>query len=394
MSYTPDPQDQWGNWDTPTVTAPRGPQRTAPLGVYGQRPPAPSRPTPEQAPRKAPRNSMRGRSNVSRRRLARWAVLAIVVALLVTLVLFANRALAFGSAISPQSPLSTQTGYVSGVDRVNVVVLGYGGAGHDGAYLSDSLMVMSLVPGDHATTLISVPRDIWVQVPPNSGQYGKINTAFQDGMTNGYGNFSAGQMAGGLEAAAKVSDVTGLNVPYFMSINFQGFRALVDSLGGVDVTVPTAFTARYPINDDPQINAGWKVIHFNAGPQHMTGEQAIEYARARYVLSPASEGSDFARSVRQQLLIHAIADRLRSPTAWPGFSNAMDALQKAIYTNLSLADLSAYVLKLDLSHAKRIGLSNANVLTDSTSSDGQSILLPQNGDWNAVKQYVSSGLAQ
>jgi LCP family protein required for cell wall assembly len=348
---------------------------------------------PEQAPRQAQRFSQGGRSNAPRRRLVRWAMLAIVVALLVTLVAFANRALAFGSAISPQAPLSTQTGYVSGVDRVNVVVLGYGGAGHDGAYLSDSLMVMSLVPGDHATTMVSVPRDIWVQIPPNSGQYGKLNTAFQDGMTNGYGNYPAGQMAGGLEAAAKVSDVTGLNVPYFMSINFQGFRALVDSLGGVDVNVATAFTARYPINDDPQINAGWKVIHFNAGPQHMNGEQAIEYARARYVLSPASEGSDFARSARQQLLIHAIADRLRSPTAWPGFSNAMDALQKAIYTNLSLADLSAYVLKLDLSHAKRIGLSNANVLTDSTSSDGQSILLPQNGDWGAVKQYVSSGLA-
>jgi LCP family protein required for cell wall assembly len=213
-------------------------------------------------------------------------------------------------------------------------------------------------------------------------------------MANGYGSQPPSQTAGGLEAAAKISDVTGLNVPYFMTINFQGFRHLVDALGGVDINVPTAFTANYPINDDPQINAGWKVIHFNAGMQHMNGEQAIEYARARYVTAPASEGSDFARSARQQLLIRAIASRMRSPAAWPGLSNAMNALQSAIYTNLSLADLSAFVLKLDLSHAAHVGLSDTNVLVGSTSSDGQDILLPQNGDWNAIKQYISSNLKQ
>ncbi len=338
-------------------------------------------------------------------RTARGRRRGVVVALLVALVacialgVVTRRALAFGSAISPQSPLSTQTGYMSGVGRINVVVLGYGGAGHDGAYLTDSLMVMSLVPGDRATTLVSVPRDLWVQVPPNSGQYSKINSAYQDGLSNGYnsgaaGNMPPGQIAGGLEAAAKVSDVTGLNVPYFMTINFQGFRELVDALGGVDITVPTAFTANYPINDNPQINAGWKVIHFNTGPQHMNGEQAIEYARARYVLSPVSEGSDFARSARQQLLIRAIVSRLRSPSAWPGLSNALNALQKAIYTNLSLADLAAFTLKLDLSHAAHVGLTTSNVLVNATSSDGQDILLPQNGDWNAIKQYVSGNLKQ
>lgn len=290
---------------------------------------------------------------------------------------------------------------MSGVGRVNVVVLGYGGAGHDGAYLSDSLMVMSLSPSDRATTMVSVPRDLWVQIPPNSGQYSKINGAFADGVANGYdasatgqGKLPPGQLAGGLEAAAKVSDVTGMSVPYFMSINFQGFRELVNALGGVDINVPTAFTANYPINDDPAINAGWKVIHFNTGMQHMNGEQAIEYARARYVIAPASEGTDFARSARQQLLIRAIISRMRSPSAWPGFSNAMNALQKAIYTNLSLADLAAFTLKLDFAHAAHVGLSTSNVLVNSTSSDGQDILLPENGDWNAIKQYISQNLKQ
>ncbi|HEX2349098.1 MAG TPA: LCP family protein [Ktedonobacterales bacterium] len=405
MSNRPGPQDDWADWDGPTSprsdppayppayppAAPQSPQqrRTQPLGYFGAGAPAQTVVRPRQRP-----IVTAGRPRPRRRRALGMAALLIALLVCVALGVFTQRALAFGSAISPQSPLSTQTGYMSGAGRINVVVLGYGGAGHDGAYLSDSLMVMSLAPGDHATTLISVPRDLWVQVPPNSGQYAKLNTAFADGMANGYGSQPPGQMAGGLEAAAKVSDVTGLNVPYFMTINFQGFRNLVNALGGVDINVPTAFTANYPINDDPQINAGWKVIHFNTGMQHMNGEQAIEYARARYVIAPASEGSDFARSTRQQLLIRAIASRMRSPSAWPGLSNAMNALQSAIYTNLSLADLSAFTLKLDLSHAAHVGLSESNVLAPSTSSDGQDILLPQNGDWDAIKQYVSSNLKQ
>ena len=325
-----------------------------------------------------------------RRRIVRALVLAALLVAVVFAGLTAVRVYAFGKAISTQGPLSTQTGYMSGAGRVNVVVLGYGGAGHDGANLTDSLMVISMVPGDSATTLISVPRDLWVQVPPGSGQYAKINTAYQDGLNSGYGGLPAGREAGGAEAAKKVSDVLGIDVPYWLTIDFQGFRELVDALGGVDINVPTAFTARYPNNDDPAIDASWKTIHFNTGMQHMNGEQAIEYARARYVLNPLSEGTDFARSARQQILIRAILSRVRQPGAWPGITGAADALQRSLYTNLSLADLTRFAQKLDLNSAQRVGLQDA--LVDGQSNDGQDVLLPRNGDWNAIKRYISSQL--
>jgi polyisoprenyl-teichoic acid--peptidoglycan teichoic acid transferase len=254
-------------------------------------------------------------------------------------------------------------------------------------------MVMSLAPGDHATTLISVPRDLWVQVPPNSGQYEKINAAYEDGLDDGFGGQPAGRIAGGAEAANKVGDVLGIPVQYWLTIDFTGFRDLVDALGGVDIAVPTAFTAQYPVNDDPSINAGWKTITFATGQQHMDGERAIEYARARYVTAPASEGTDFARSTRQQLLIRAILSRVRSISAWPGLTGALDALQRSIYTNLSLADLFLFMQKLDFTSAAHVGLSNQNVLTDATSSDGQAILLPRNDDWAAIQRYVAANLA-
>lgn len=324
------------------------------------------------------------------RRVLRVVVLGIVVLAVVLLSMSAVRIYAFGKAISTQSPLSTQTGYVSGAGRVNLLVLGYGGAGHDGANLTDSLMVISMTPGSAATTLISVPRDLWVQVPPGSGQYAKINAAYQDGINNGFGGLQPGREAGGAEAARKVGDVLGIDVPYWLTIDFHGFRELVDALGGVDITVPTAFTARYPRNDNPAIDPGWKTIHFNTGTQHMNGEQAIEYARARYVLAPLSEGTDFARSARQQILIRAILSRARQPSAWPGITGATDALQRSLYTNLSLADLALFAQKMDLSHAQRVGLQD--VLVDSQSGDGQAILLPAHGDWNAIKSYIASHL--
>jgi LCP family protein required for cell wall assembly len=309
-------------------------------------------------------------------------------------VLAVHRIADFGSAISTQGPFSTQTGFLGGSDRVNLLVLGYGGGDHPGAYLTDSLMVLSIVPSSGATTMISVPRDLWVQVPPNSGQYEKINAAYQDGFENGYKGMPKGQVAGGAEAADKVGDVLGMDVPYWLTIDFTGFRALVDSLGGVDVNVPTAFTAQYPANDDPSVDPNWKTVTFKKGPQHMNGEQAIEYARARYVLSPASEGTDFARSTRQQLLIRSLLARVHDVGAWPGFLNATNALQKAMYTDLSLTDLVLFARKMDMNSAARVGLSNQNVLVDAQASDGESILQPVNGDWDAIRRYVAGQLKQ
>lgn len=325
-------------------------------------------------------------------RIARYSLLTVLVVVLALGAVAANRLYAFGKAISSQGPLTTQTGYVSGAQRVNLLVLGYGGGGHDGAYLTDSLMIVSLIPSTRSTALVSVPRDLWVQVPPGSSQYAKINTAYEVGLSNGYGGYPPGKLAAGALAARKVSDVTGLPITYWMTIDFQGFRKLVDTLGGVDVSVATAFTARYPRNDDPSIDAGWKVVHFNTGPQHMDGERAIEFARARYIEDPPSEGTDFARSARQQILIRAILSRARQVSAWPGIAGATDALQGALYTNLSLADLALVSEKMDFNHAHRIGLSTDNVLVNAQSTDGQDILLPANGDWNAVRNYVASQL--
>src|SRR5215471_392921 len=324
-----------------------------------------------------------------------------LVALILALVIVgfvaytAQQVLAFGSAISTQPPLSTQTGYMSTADRVNILVIGYGGGSHQGANLTDSMIVMSLLPQNHHTTLVSVPRDLWVQIPAGSGQYHKINATYEFASNNGQD-----AVAGGNAAAQKVSLVTGLDVKYWLTINFLGFRDLINSIGGVDVYVPNAFNACYPKNDNANIDPNWIKVQFNKGVQHMDGETAIRYARAREPLEVCGKGrsenqaelTDFARSARQQIIIKATLAKVKQVSTWPSLFNAMSALRHTIYTNMSLADLAEFALNMDLNAAHRVGLSNQNVLADSTAPDGEYILVPRNGNWNAIVDYVKQQL--
>lgn len=308
----------------------------------------------------------------------------------------AQRVLAFGSAISTQSPLSSQTGYMGTSDRVNLLVMGYGGSGHDGAYLTDSMVVMSLLPQSHHTTLISVPRDLWVQNPANSGNYTKLNAVYPVAA----GNTNTNPVAGGNAAAQKISLITGLQVNYWMTINFTGFKEFIDSIGGIDVNVPDSFNACYPKNDDASVDPSWIKIQFNKGLQHMNGATAIMYARAREPLEVCGKGTsenqaeltDFARSARQQIMIKAALSKVKSISTWPSMFNALTALEHTIYTNMSLADLMQFALKMDLTNAHRVGLSNQNVLVDSTASDGEYILAPANNNWQAIIDYVKQQL--
>jgi polyisoprenyl-teichoic acid--peptidoglycan teichoic acid transferase len=301
-------------------------------------------------------------------------MLLIVLALGLGGGLLWHRASDFSSAVSGQDALATQLGD----GRVSMVFLGYGGPGHDGAYLSDSLLVVTYDPATGKSAMISVPRDLWVQIPAGSGSYGKLNTAFAYGVAHG------GFAAGGALATNKVSDILGMNVGYWLSLDFTGFAELVDRLGGVDINVPDDFVATL----SPTYNNG-QVFH--RGVQHMDGTRALLFARARYCI-PAIEASDFARSARQQLLLRALFAKVRSPGGWFAAPGVMDDLQTRLNTDLSLRDLATIFTHFDIDHATRIGLSNANVLDDATSDDGQSILLPRGGNWAVIRSYVQSQL--
>ncbi len=190
-----------------------------------------------------------------------------------------------------------QTGGIklTGEDKgqVNVLLLGIGGPGHDGPYLSDTIMLAQIRPGDKKAVLTAIPRDYLV----NTKELGqrKINAVFAEAFNKNKSWDEAG-------AAARdvVSKMSGLNIPYFAVVDFKGFEKTIDLLGGIDVEIDRTFTD-YTFPDQ---NEGYlPAVTFRQGHEKMNGERALIFARSRHAAGP--EGSDFARGVRQQKILQA-----------------------------------------------------------------------------------------
>ncbi len=215
--------------------------------------------------------------------------------------------------------------------QVNVLLLGIGGEGHDGPYLSDSIIVAQIRPGDKKATMISIPRDYFVQIGNGYG-WAKINSAFADGFADGKNFDTAGRYA-----RETVEKVTGLDIPYFAVVDFQGFQKGIDLVEGVDIHVDRTFTDyTYPDNKNGYIPA----VTFKEGDEHMNGTRALIYARSRHAAGP--EGTDFARGVRQQKMLQAFKTKvvqLNLVSDSGKVNQLLDVLGDHFHTNLSLAEM-------------------------------------------------------
>ncbi len=258
-------------------------------------------------------------------------------------------------------------------ERINILLLGYGGPGHDGPYLTDSIMVLSMRPATGEAMMISLPRDLWVTIPalPRS-TVGKLNGAYAIG--------------GGDLAAAAVSQVIGQPVDYWVGVDFKAFREVVDALGGVRVDVPVALDDPYfPVGE----TSGMTHIHVNAGWQQFDGERALQYARSRETTS------DFDRARRQQLIMLAIRQRVFSLNAIPRMLSLLSALQDNARTNLrpgdmqQLADVAGHLKAEDI---RRVAIDTTNLLRSGTSSNGQYILQPLDPTYGALHRYLAKAL--
>lgn len=291
--------------------------------------------------------------------------------------------------------------------RINVLLIGFGGPGHDGGYLTDTLQVMSFDPKTGGVTLISVPRDLWIQIPQYQGRggyWGRINEVYTVGM----GNVDRSDMnvpyskhdAGGQLAMKAVSQVLGIPLDYWVSLDFVGFRRFIDAIGGVNVNVERAFTdTEYPNNDDADIDPSYRTVHFDAGVQHMNGETAITFARSRHA---PEDGSDFGRARRQQLLMSAVKDQIVSVETIPKLFGILDALEGHIRMSFSFAeakDLLGWGQEQAGNNRKfaiSSGVIDSNrLLYGAVSSGGASILLPRagQGNYNEIQGWVRDLLA-
>lgn len=286
-----------------------------------------------------------------------------------------------------------------GDQRFAVVLLGYGGSNHDGAYLTDSIMVVIVDPKQKSLTLLSVPRDAWVPLyfDGQTAVYNKVNTAYafakDPSLYPDRLEKYSGNQGPGIFAMDSISRLIGVPVTYYVGLDFDGFRQMINAVGGVDVNVPTAFVARYPANDDPSINASWITVRFDSGLQHMNGERAIEYARARETLDNSGEGSDFARSRRQRLIIQAFKQQVLQPGGLLHLPQLLSIASQHLDTNYAIpavAQLSQLILDWKDVRFYQTALTENNYLEEGTGPDGTYVLVPSAPDhsWTQVRAFV------
>jgi LCP family protein required for cell wall assembly len=229
-----------------------------------------------------------------------------------------------GDALAPIDGAAAAPGSVAWKvrrgDRITLLLLARGGADAEAPDLTDTVLLLS-VGGKRPPTLVSLPRWLSVRIPAPAHGYvmGQLYIAYalgsRDSPTLGP-QWRTSTGAGDL-AAATVSALTGVTVDGWTVIDLRGFQALVDAVGGIEVTVPTPLDdARYPTEDARHTIR----IHFNAGPQRMNGEQALEYARSRLSTSEADRSyrQPWARSHPTHCRVTRSNDDQSSPCRFPG----------------------------------------------------------------------------
>ncbi len=249
-----------------------------------------------------------------KKRFRKW-----VIALMVLLVLILGSGVGLailGKKITNQSFVGQSKGWIAGakdlimgslgqtplegeeLGSANILLLGIGGSGHDGPYLSDTMILTQIKLNSGQAVLTSIPRDY--QVKLDRIGYRKINAAFSEGYMKNKDWNEAGALA-----RQVVADLSGLAVPYFAVIDFAGFEKAINQLGGIQINVPATFTDyQYPDG----LGGYLPPQTFKQGNQTFNGSRALIYARSRH--AAGNQGSDFARSTRQQQVLESVKDKV------------------------------------------------------------------------------------
>jgi LCP family protein required for cell wall assembly len=261
-------------------------------------------------------------------------------------------------------------------DRINFILLGMGGFGHDGPLLTDTMILASYQPSTNKVAMLSIPRDLLVKVP-NYG-WGKINNV------NAYAEVA--QAGSGSQVTANVvSEIFNIPIHYYARIDFAGFEKLVDDMGGLDIYVERSFIDyQYPAK-----NYGYQTVSFKNGWQHMNGDQALKYARSRH--GNNGEGSDFARSLRQQKILLALKEKILSfNTIFNAkkLNSLLSAYNDNVQTNIEIWEALALKKLAENFEGNIINqildTSPENYLFESIVG-GAYVLQPKAGDWSDLR---------
>lgn len=301
--------------------------------------------------------------------------------------------------------LGNSSGLAQKDGRTNILLMGAGGAGHEAPDLTDTMIFASFGTKDKKQIMISLPRDTWIPT-----LRAKLNSAYY------YGNQK--KSGGGLILAkSAVSEIFDQPVHYVLVVDFAGFVELVNLLDGLKVEVERSFNDdKYPIpgreNDlcdgDKEYKCRYENVYFERGQQVMDGQTALKFVRSRN--AQYEEGTDFARSIRQQKVILAFKDKILSPVVLfnPGKIKKMwDIINSSIATDIPREKLpiaGRLILGIKREEIKNVVLDGGTVGDAQTGFlvnppispkyDNQWVLVPRDGTWKEVREWVKGILYQ
>jgi LCP family protein required for cell wall assembly len=265
----------------------------------------------------------------------------------------------------------------TGTDRVTVLLMGVDERSQEhGPWRTDTLMLLTLNPTTKQAGVLSIPRDLWVPIPGYGD--GRINTAHFLGELYGYPDGGPGL------AKETVEYNLGVQINYYVRINFAAFVTLVDQIGGVDIYVEeTIYDPLYP-----DYNYGYDPLYIEAGWHHFDGELTLKYARTRH------GSNDFERARRQQQVMSAILERITSFDLIPDLARNASEIYKIIGTGvetdlaldqiLALTNLSASIDRSTI----RFGVIDEHTTQPWVTPDGAQVLVPLREEMRKVRNYI------
>ncbi len=276
--------------------------------------------------------------------------------------------------------------------RINILLLGIGGEGHNGPLLTDTIIIGSFDIVKEKVALFSVPRDLWVPLPYTKDSYRKINSIYALAESRATGS-------GGEALSTTVETVFGTPIHYYGLVDFEGLTAFIGELGGVEVYVErTLEDPQYPVQGREDIEPyedRFEHLIIPRGWQTMDGQTALKYARSRHALGV--EGSDFARARRQQKIVLALKDTILSTETLlkPSRIKALlETFNNNIDTNLEVWEmLRLYTMGKNIPRDRFIQFvfdNGENNFLNDAHVGGAYVLQPKDGDFTDIKEFVDT----
>ena len=263
-----------------------------------------------------------------------------------------------------------------GTERLNLLLLGLDqrpGSPLPGR--ADVIMIASVDPSQRKVALLSIPRDLWVEIPGHGES--RINSAYF------WGEFKGADGGGPGLMQRTIEHNFGISIDHYGTLEFGCFRRMIDILGGITVDVPEEIRdERYP--DD---SYGYTSIHIPAGVQQMDGATALQYVRARH------ESSDFSRMRRQQQVILAMREKALRLDVLFSLPELIPLLGEAFSTDLpvdsllALANLGAQIQRDDIG----LRVVDESMTIPYVAPDGAQVLLPRMEEIRALIGQLFDG---